>query len=203
MISLFYKAFRKIFLLLRNPIYTPIAKFIFFLNGVSFGRKLKVRGFLNVNVTRRGSVLIGNNFSINSGNNYNIIGRQQRTIFWVDGKLLIGNNTGISGTAIICNYDIEIGNNVKIGGNTVIYDTDFHSLDVELRNDKTKDKKNAKCEKVTIKNNVFIGAHSTILKGVTIGTNSIIAASSVVSKSIPDNEIWGGNPIKFIRKLNE
>lgn len=201
MISLIYKAIRKIFQTLTNQIYTPCAKIIFTLNGVSFGRKLKVRGFLNVSVTRKGSVLIGNNLSINSGNNHNIIGRQQRTIFWVDGKLLIGNNTGISGTAIICNYDIEIGNNVKIGGNTVLYDTDFHSLDVDTRNDKTKDKKKAKCQKVTIKDNVFIGAHSTILKGVTIGKNSIIAASSVVSKSIPDNEIWGGNPIKFIKKI--
>lgn len=201
MISFLFKASRKIFYLLTKQIYTPCAKIIFLLNGVNFGRKLKVRGFLKVNVTRKGSCVIGNNLSVNSGNNHNVIGRQQKTIFWVDGKLLIGNNTGISGTAIICNFDIQIGNNVKIGGNSVIYDTDFHSLDVDIRNDKTKDKKNAKCGKVIIKNNVFIGAHSTILKGVTIGENSIIGSCSLVSKNIPSNEIWAGNPIKFIKKI--
>jgi acetyltransferase-like isoleucine patch superfamily enzyme len=201
MISLIYKSIRKIFQVLKKQIYTPCAKIIFTLNGVSFGRKLKVRGFLNVNVTRRGSVLIGNNLSINSGNNHNIIGRQQRTIFWVEGKLMIGNNTGMSSTAIICNYEIDIGNYVTIGGNTVIYDTDFHSLNSALRKNKLKDKMSAKCGKVTIKDNAFIGAHTTILKGVTIGENTIIGSCSLVSKDIPDNEIWGGNPIKFIKSI--
>lgn len=201
MISLIYKSIRKIFQVLKKQIYTPYAKIIFTLNGVSFGRKLKVRGFLNVSVTRRGSVLIGNNLSINSGNNHNIIGRQQRTIFWVEGKLMIGNNTGMSSTAIICNHEIDIGNYVTIGGNTVIYDTDFHSLNSALRKNKLKDKMSAKCGKVTIKDNAFIGAHTTILKGVTIGENTIIGSCSLVSKDIPDNEIWGGNPIKFIKSI--
>jgi len=53
----------------------------------------------------------------------------------------------MSATAVICNYEIEIGNNVNIGGNTVIYDTDFHSLDPEIRKDKLKDKKMQKRRK--------------------------------------------------------
>ncbi|WP_103192495.1 acyltransferase [Formosa algae] len=48
-----------------------------------------------------------------------------------------------------------------------------------------------------------MGASSIILKGVTIGENSIIGAGSVVTKSVPCNEIWGGNPAKFIRKIDE
>jgi acetyltransferase-like isoleucine patch superfamily enzyme len=51
---------------------------------------------------------------------------------------------------------------------------------------------------VTIGNNVFIGAHSTILKGVTIGDKAIIGAGSVVAKSVPAGEIWAGNPARFI-----
>lgn len=91
---------------------------------------------------------------------------------------------------------------MTIGGNTVIYDTDFHSLDPNIRFSKTKDKVSAKWGKVSIGNQVFIGAHSTILKGVTIGDNSVIGACSVVTKNIPRNEIWGGNPAKYLAKIN-
>ena len=55
---------------------------------------------------------------------------------------------------------------------------------------------------VLIKEGAFIGAHSIILKGVTIGKHSIIGAGSVVTKSIPDGEIWAGNPARFIRKID-
>jgi len=183
-----FKAFRKLLILIKNPFYTPITALILYLNGVKIGKNLRVRGFMKINITRRGKVIIGNQFRVNSGENYNLIGRQQKTVLWVEGNLSIGNNVGMSSTAIICNHSISIGSNVVIGGNTVIYDTDFHSLDPGVRNS-NEDKKNAKMKPVIIMDNVFIGAHSTILKGVTIGTNSIIGACSVVTKNIPTNEI--------------
>ncbi len=200
-ISVLFKAIRKGFKLSYSWIFTPFSKLIFYLNGVKFGNQLKVNGFLKVLVTRRGKVNLGNNLTINSGTNHNVIGRPQMTTFWVEGKLTIGNSVGMSSTAIICNHYIEIGDFVTIGGNTVIYDTDFHSLDPEIRKIKGLDKINAKHGKVTIKENVFIGAHSTILKGVTIGSNSVIGACSLVTKDVPDNEIWAGNPAKFIKKI--
>lgn len=196
-----YKAFRKIkehtFLIF----YTPIAKVILYLNGAKIGTGLCVKGLLKVYITRRGKLIIGNNLRINSGNNHNLIGRQQRNVFWVEGKLSIGDNVGMSCSAFICHQSIVIGNNVTIGGNTVIYDTNFHSLDPLLRKDKSLDKTNVNRAPVIICDNAFIGAHSTILKGVTIGKNSIIGACSLVTRDIPENEIWGGNPAKFIRKL--
>lgn len=200
-ISDIFKGYRKIKTILISVIYTPITKVSLFLNGAEFTSCLKVRGFINLHVTRRGVLKIGRNCTINS-NNFNLIGRQQKTIFWVEGKLIIGDNLGMSCSAIICNHEILIGNNVTIGGNTVIYDTDFHSLNPYKRLLKSEDKPNAKFGKVSIGNNVFIGAHTTILKGVTIGENSIIGACSVVTKDIPKNEIWGGNPAKYISDLN-
>ena len=55
--------------------------------------------------------------------------------------------------------------------------------------------------KIHIKKNAWIGANATILAGVTIGENSIVAAGSVVSKDVPDNVIVGGIPAKIIRKI--
>ena len=54
---------------------------------------------------------------------------------------------------------------------------------------------------VKIEDNAFVGARSMILKGITIGKNSIIGAGSVVTKSVPENEIWAGNPARFVRKI--
>lgn len=59
------------------------------------------------------------------------------------------------------------------------------------------------CGKVKIKNNVFIGMHTTILKGVSIGENVIIGANSLVNKDIPDNVVAAGNPCKVIMSLEE
>lgn len=54
---------------------------------------------------------------------------------------------------------------------------------------------------VYISEGAFIGAHSIILKGITIGKNSVIGAGSVVTQDIPNDEVWAGNPAKFIKKL--
>lgn len=195
-----FKAIRKVKSIIFDRLFTPIAKIYFYLNGVHFENGLDVNGLIWVMVTRRGHMKVGRNFRLNSGNNFNVIGRQQKCIFWVEGTLTIKDNVGMSATAIICNHQITIGNNVVIGGNTVIYDTDFHSLDTGQRCNPQLDRANARWAPVVIEDNVFIGAHSTILKGVTIGENSIIGACSVVTKNIPANEIWAGNPAVFVRK---
>jgi acetyltransferase-like isoleucine patch superfamily enzyme len=54
---------------------------------------------------------------------------------------------------------------------------------------------------IHLKKNVWIGAGATILKGVTIGENSVVAAGSVVSKDVPDNVVVGGTPAKIIKKI--
>lgn len=174
-------------------------------NNVKFGEKFHSNGYPLINVWPGGKFEIGNNVRINNGGNYNNIGRQQKCSFVVakNAELLIGNDVGISATAIICHKKIKIGNNVKLGGNTVLYDTDFHSLDASLRLNKDLDKINALSKPITICDNVFIGAHSTILKGVTIGENSIIGACSVITGNVPENEIWAGNPARLLRKISQ
>lgn len=115
-----------------------------------------------------------------------------------NGEIVIGNNVGISNSIFISRCSIMIEDDVMIGGGCKFYDSDFHSLDYPTRITSMDDVKSAP---ILIKRGAFIGADSIILKGVTIGEESIVGAGSVVTKSIPDGEIWGGNPAKLIRKL--
>lgn len=101
---------------------------------------------------------------------------------------------------------IEIGNFVTIGAGTILNDSNNHCLDyVERRNEHKKgtdwSKLNIIKKPIIIGDDVFIGTHCIICKGVSIGDRSIVAAGSVVVNSIPTDEIWGGNPARFIRKI--
>ncbi len=105
-----------------------------------------------------------------------------------------------------CENNITIEDDVLIGGNCKFYDTDFHSLDYSTRINPYKNNvpdNGIKTATVIVKKGAWIGGHSIILKGVTIGSKSVIGAGSVVSKNIPDKEIWAGNPIRFIKKTEK
>ena len=87
-----------------------------------------------------------------------------------------------------------------LGNNTNVYDTDFHCINPQerLRQSYVLE---AKSKPVIIGSNCWIGSGSTILKGVTIGDNSVIGAMSLVNKTIPNNVLAAGNPIKKIRNI--
>lgn len=201
MFMIIFKTFKRLYTYIIKPLEKVYTMILFIGNDVKFS-KFRTTGFPYVVVARGGKFTIGNKFSMNNGIKGNPIGSYRKCTFFVDrnATLNIGENVGISQTALICHKSITIGNNVKIGGGVSIYDTDFHSLNPEIR--KSKDDIKYRVEKpVVIKDNAFIGANSIILKGVTIGENSIIGAGSVVTKSVPDNQIWAGNPAKFIRNI--
>lgn len=197
-----YKAFRKLISNFHALLNFYFCWLLFYLNGMEFS-SFKTNGIPFVMVALGGKCTIGKGFRINNELKGNPIGRPQKCTFVVDkgAELKIGNNVGMSSTAIVAHQLVEIDDNVKIGGGTCIYDTDFHSLNSELRNNFDIDREHKANAPVHIKKNAFIGAHSTILKGVTIGENAIIGACSVVTKSVPDNEIWAGNPARFIKTI--
>lgn len=172
---------------------------------VKSGYPLRINGRLKV--LNKGDVILGKNITINSGANVNIIGGAVRTNIIVREKAFfsIGNNCGISNSTFVCMKSIIIEDDVLIGGDCKIYDTDFHSLDYQNRmnpyiNNCPDD--NIKTSDILIKQGAWIGGGSIILKGVVIGCKSIVGAGSVVTKNIPDNEIWAGNPAKYIRKIS-
>lgn len=135
-------------------------------------------------------------------------------VYPVGGKIVIGNNCYIGDhTRIWSMVNINIGNDVLIAHNVNILDNNSHSiyyyerkkeLEYILKNGDPKENMfNREMKAVDIKNGVWIGLNSVILKGVTIGEGSIIAAGSVVTKDIPEYVIAAGNPAKVIKRIEK
>jgi acetyltransferase-like isoleucine patch superfamily enzyme len=124
-------------------------------------------------------------------------------------SIKIGKRAFINGT-IICASKISIGDDVLISWNTTIIDHNSHSIffsqraqDVINWVENEKDWGNVKISPVEIKDKVWIGFNSIILKGVTIGEGAIIGAGSVVTKDVPPWTIAAGNPARIIREILE
>ncbi len=123
-------------------------------------------------------------------------------------KAEIGNNCNICANVLVEN-EVKIGNNVTIKSGVQIWDgvtiedNVFIGPNVTFTNDLFPRSKSPdwKLEQTIVKKGASIGANATILCGITIGENVMIGAGSVVTKSIPDGEVWYGNPAKFIRKI--
>lgn len=113
----------------------------------------------------------------------------------------IGSNCNICANVIIEN-DVVIGDNVTVKSGVQIWDgvtledNVFVGPNVTFTNDKHPRSKNQDWEQenITVKKGATIGANATILPGVTIGENAMIGAGSVVTKDVPANELWIGNP---------
>jgi acetyltransferase-like isoleucine patch superfamily enzyme len=163
-------------------------------NKVVCGLNLSING--KILIKNKGHITLGSNVLINNSSTFNEVGISHPTILCTQNKdatIEIGNNVGISGSSIVAAKSITIGDRVLIGGGVGIWDTDFHPLDPIKRNeDPTRD---AVSLPIHIGNDVFIGARSIILKGVTIGNNVVIGAGSVVSKDVPEGTIAYGNPL--------
>lgn len=152
---------------------------------------------------KNSKIVIGDYFIARSGVNSGIdTGNGCKIAVKSNAELTIGKYSGMTNTVIQCHKKVVIGNYVNIGAGCMIMDSNFHSTDWRDRLDRKNDVDNRRNASVKIGNVVFIGARSIICKGVTIGDHSMIAAGSVVVNDIPSNEVWGGNPARFIKKID-
>ena len=144
---------------------------------------------VNMNVfAERGRAIIFNNHCRIAANVY------------LHGPIEVGENVSINQH---CHMEgpIRIGADTRIGPSTSIFafNHNFDDSETPIRLQKVKK------EGVRIGENVWIGANVSIVDGVTIGAHSVVGIASVVTKNIPDNEVWAGNPCKKIgeRKRQE
>jgi acetyltransferase-like isoleucine patch superfamily enzyme len=88
---------------------------------------------------------------------------------------------------------VTIGANVRIAPYTIILDSDFHDVIDHFSEGRS--------APVVIEDNVWIATRATILKGVRIGRNSVVAAGAVVTHDVPPNTIVAGVPARVIRAI--
>jgi len=119
------------------------------------------------------------------------------TLLWGDGKIVLGEHSSIgSNSRIFASKDggVELGEYVNCASHLYIMDAD-HGIEpnMPLHGQKMIQKK------VTIGNDIWIGYHVTILKGVTIGDGAVCGACCLVTKDVPNKAIVGGVPAKIIK----
>lgn len=173
---------------------TLCRKHIKWTNGLKILGKLRIYG--------KGKIELDEHVTIISSINDNPTrGGYSAFVTYPGSQLKIGAYSGISNSTISCRQSITIYEHVLIGANCIIADNDFHPIDWKERRENQLG--NIKIKSVVIRNNVFIGANCIILKGVTIGEHSVIGAGSVVTHDVPPDEIWAGNPARFVKKLEK
>lgn len=189
-----------------------MAKYRLQYQNVKFGSGVTIRG--KFAVEGKGQVEIGNScYFISKKNQANIIhvsdasshlvigenGFFDATHFNIfgEGKVKIGNHCYFNGTTIKAVNSVEIKNHCLIS-DAVLVDTDFHSIEINRRSPEAITKHKPIC----INENVWIASQSMILKGVTIGKNSVVGAMTVVRQSIPENVVVIGNPQQIVKKLD-
>ena len=160
---------------------------------------LKIRGLKggknsqigNITCNWPNKLILGNNCEIQSEVDFRIWHPYNENSF-----IKLGDNIFIGHACeFVCNERIIIGNNCLIASKTTFNNTGHEykiGININLQAITSKE--------IIVEDDVWIGTSCVILQGVTIGTGSIIAAGSVVNKSIPANEVWAGVPARFIKK---
>ncbi len=178
-------------------VFNSLIHLVCYIKGVKIGKKVVFNGFPVVRRYENSDIIIGDNCLFNSAKNSVRVGLQKRCTFVTlrkKSEIVIGKNSGGSGVILLAAIKITIGNNVMIGAHSMIIDNDFHHSDPNKRHQNI----DIPARPIIIEDNVFIGTNCMILKGITIGENSVIGANSVVINSIPKNSIAIGNPCKVV-----
>lgn len=151
-------------------------------NDVKLGKDVKIHGFVNLY-----GCSIGDNTKIG-------------TFVEIQKGSLIGRNCKISSHTFICE-GVTIEDNVFIGHN-VTFINDLYPM-ATVGDGRLQTEEDWTIIPTKIETGAAIGSSATILCGITIGAGAMVGAGSVVTKNIPPNEIWAGNPARFLRKVEE
>ncbi|MFN8533434.1 MAG: DapH/DapD/GlmU-related protein [Dehalococcoidia bacterium] len=160
------------------------------------GRRLRIGRNFRTNgrlvVLGPGRVRIGDDVNAWSHAETNVL-----ITFARDSRIAIGAGTRLNGAGIQARTTVTIGKRCILGS-TLLLDTDHHPLDPARRHDASAPVASAP---IRVGDNVWLGGQSAVLKGVTIGENSVVAFRSVVASDVPANVVVAGNPARIVRRF--
>lgn len=135
---------------------------------------------------------------------FNHLSPREKAEYLRDKVYHMGNNVQLFTNGIGTEpYLISIGDNVNVAAGVSFINHDVSIFNVGRLVDPSAEQPLDKVGSIKLDDNCMIGAHSILMPGCSVGKNSIIAAGSVVTKAVPDNEVWGGHPAKFIMTTEE
>jgi len=117
--------------------------------------------------------------------------------FSPEAQVVIGDHCFLNSVEIACRERVQIGRRAMIG-ECLLMDTDFHRVEIN-RWDPAIAVRN---KPITIEENVWIANRTIVLKGVTVGQNSVVGAGTVVRQSVPANVVVIGNPQQVVKHLD-
>lgn len=196
------KTVKRLLFFFVNPVRNTVRKYFHYIYLRYYGVETKygyvtLMGLPIIHKATGARIIIGPGTILISKSKYNSAGINHPVILGAvrkDAVLHIHGGLGASGSAIVAMKSIEIEEGVGLGANADVYDTDFHPVNP------------AKSEEilavpVRICKKVWVGGHSKVLKGVTIGENSVIGAGSIVTSSVESNSLYAGVPAKKIKDI--
>lgn len=168
--------------------------------GIDIGKGCEFYGIPILRRFPRSRIEIGDKCVMRSSRRSNLAGIDRPcyiSTLRAGAAIRIGHSCGFSGTVIGVAQSVQIGNHVMCGANSMITDTDWHAVDPGARLRRAE----GHSRPVILKDNVWLGMGVIVLKGVTIGENSVVGAGSVVTSAIPPNVLAAGRPARVIRSL--
>ena len=171
------------------------------IHGLTLGKQVCFKGKAVIDIREQGSIVIGDRVTLNSDNHGYHLNMHSPVKLYVNrpGALIeIGEQSRIHGTCIHAFKHVHIGKRCLIAANTQIVDGHGHDLcfdDVSQRIHSE-----GEPIAIVIEDDVWIGANTLVMPGVTIGRGAVIGAGSIVTKDIPPMCVAAGNPAKVIRR---
>jgi acetyltransferase-like isoleucine patch superfamily enzyme len=175
--------------------YWSLTRFYLRVRGASVGRGVRCNGFPYVKIRKGGVLIIEDDVMLNAARWANAhVPAGSFNLFVAEGaSLVIKKGAGVSGSRLVAMKKIEIGAGSLIGGGCLICDSDMH--EVPLGSGRL-----VAIAPIRIGRDVFVGAHSIILKGVTVGDGTVVGAGSVVTRDLPSGSLACGNPAQVLRR---
>lgn len=168
--------------------------------GITIGKGCRFYGRPILRRFPGSSIVIGAGSEFRSSQTSNLMGIDRPCYVGTNrpgARIQIADSCGFSATVICADVEIVLGSNVWCGVNTLITDTDGHPVDAQKRLAGER----GGAIPIRIEDNAWLGMNVVVLKGVTIGRNSVVAANSVVTNSIPANVIAAGYPARAVKEL--